>query len=54
MLTNKDAMGIAQIIAEPGLFPEARKQLTRELLDYYKELLYRDPKQQIPTVRRMW
>lgn len=54
MLTPKDAIGIAEVIAEPGLFPEARKQLTRELLNYYKELLYRDPAPKVPAVRRMW
>lgn len=52
MLTHDDARTLAEMIPEPDLFPEAREQFKRELLDYFKAILCRDPKKQIPTVRR--
>lgn len=54
MLSDQDARTLAQIIAEPGLFPEARQEFTRTLLDYYKELLSRANLPAIPAVRRAW
>lgn len=53
MLTNQDAQTLSKLIAEPDMFPEAKKQFTRSLFDYYKELLARDPLPPVPTVRRM-
>jgi hypothetical protein len=53
MLTNQDALALSRIIAEPGLFPEARQEFTRTLFDYYKELLSSNPLPPIPTPRRM-
>lgn len=53
MLTNEGAQALSKLIAEPDIFPEAREQFTRTLLDYYRDLLYRAP-DPIPTPRRMW
>lgn len=53
MLTNKDAMQLSQLIAESDVFPEARREITRTLFDYYKELLSRTQFQPVPAVRRM-
>lgn len=53
MLSDQDARTLSQIIAEPGLFPEARQEFTRTLLDYYRELLARNPLPVVPAVRRM-
>lgn len=54
MLSDQDARTLSKIVAEPGLFPEARQQFTRELLDYYKALLSRNGLEPVPAVRRMW
>jgi hypothetical protein len=54
MLTNEQAQQVAEVMLEPDLFPEVRQEVTRTLLDYFKELLYREPHKPIPTVRRMW
>lgn len=54
MLTAEDAREMSATLTEPNLFPQIREEITRTLLDYYKELLYRPPHPPIPTVRRMW
>ena len=54
MLTPKDAKVLSKLVNAPDMFPEARKDITRTLLDYYKELLTSNKRMQIPVVRRMW
>ncbi|HJV75365.1 MAG TPA: hypothetical protein VJ654_14155 [Noviherbaspirillum sp.] len=54
MLTNHDAIVLSQMLSESNMFPEARQEITRTLLDYYKELLANNQFSQIPTPRRMW
>lgn len=53
MLTNRQADALSKLMTAPDIFPEARKEFSRTLLDYYKELLARVPAQ-VPMVRRMW
>lgn len=51
-MTKHDAREIAKLMKAPDIFPEARAQLSRTLLDYYKELLSSTKVPKIPTPRR--
>lgn len=53
-MNDHEATELAKMMTAPDMFPECRKAISRSLLDYFKDKLYRDPKQPIPTVRRMW
>lgn len=53
MLTDRQAKALSDLMTAPDIFPEARKEFSRALLDYYKALLAREPAP-VPTVRRMW
>lgn len=54
MLTDQDARALSKIMAEPDMFPEARKEISRALLSCYKDLLSSRKSSPVPTVRRMW
>lgn len=53
MLTNHQANALSDLMTASDIFPEARKEFSRTLLDYYKALLAREPAP-VPAVRRMW
>lgn len=53
MLTDRQANALSELMAAPDIFPEARKEFSRTPLDYYKQLLTREPNP-VPTTRRMW
>jgi hypothetical protein len=50
-MTDQEAIGVSQVLAEGDAFPEFREVMTRELFDYYKTLLYRE-QVNFPTPRR--
>lgn len=54
VIGDAEARQLSSMLSTPDMFPEARQQITRDLLDYYKALLYRTPDPAPRVVRRMW
>lgn len=53
MLTDQEAVKLSRMLAEPGMLPQCRQDITRSLFEYYKQLLARESVK-VPAVRRMW
>lgn len=54
MLTAAEALDLSHMLSASDIFPEARKVILAQLINYYKELLSANKQKPVPTVRRMW